>query len=99
MRLEVLRFPAALGSTAASGCAGPGARMVKRRSASPYVCRWSSSILRKCALSGKMSVSSLSAENACWIFPVFCIRSAYSTKFCVASAMNPLAAYSLASLR
>ena len=46
-----------------------------------------------------MSVNSFSAAKACSILPTFCIRSAYSTKFCFASDMNPLAAYSFASLR
>jgi len=46
-----------------------------------------------------MSANSLSAAKACSIFPAFCIRSAYCTKFCCASAMNPLAAYSFASFR
>jgi len=44
-------------------------------------------------------VNSFSAANACWILPIFCMRPAYSTKFCFASATNPLAAYNFASLR
>jgi hypothetical protein len=41
----------------------------------------------------------LSAAKACWMAPAFCIRSAYSMKFCLASAMKPFAAYSLASFK
>ncbi len=72
---------------------------IERRSGAPYIFKCSSSILRRSSLSGEMSVNSFNAENACWILPAFCIRSAYSTKFCLASAMKPLAAYSFASLR
>src|SRR6266699_1910987 len=100
-RPDVFRFPdfARSSSGAWGGAAGAAARLDGRRSASPYIWRCSSSIPRSWLFSGEMSVNSLSAANACWIFPIFCMRSAYSTKFCFASAMKPFAAYSLASFR
>ena len=94
-RLEVL----CLVPVFASGCGGGAAAVLargmpadERRCSSPYIFRCSASISRRCSLSGEMSVNSFSAAKACWIFPARCIRSAYSTKFCLASAMNPLAA-------
>ena len=101
MRLELFRFPDFERSSSGGwgGAAGAVPRLDGRRSASPYILRCSSSISRSWVFSGEMSVNSLSAANACWIFPIFCMRSAYSTKFCFASATNPFAAYSLASFR
>src|SRR5439155_980297 len=101
-RLVVLCLPGLVGSSSAGrpGLAGAGAlaRPCDIRG-SPYMRRCSSSSCRKWSLSGEMSANSFSAANACCSFPAFCIRSAYVTKFCWASAMKPLAAYSLASLR
>jgi len=93
-RLDVFRFPdfARSSSDSWGGAAGAVARPGGRRSASPYILRCSSSIPRNWAFSGEMSANSFSAANACWIFPIFCMRSAYSTKFCFASATNPFAA-------
>ncbi len=78
---------------------GPAVERRPPPGSSPYILRCSYSMPRRCSLSGEMSVNSFSAAKACWIFPIRCIRSAYSTKFCFASPMNPLAAYSLASFR
>ena len=111
-RLDVLRLPDFVTSSPApAGGAVLGAGGVLARppptpaeeprlpGSAPYILRCSVSISRRFALSDEMSVNSFSAAKAWSIFPTFCIRSAYSTKFCLASAMKPLAAYSLASLR
>src|SRR2546422_6619110 len=100
-RLEVLCLPV-FASDDGGGAAAVlprGMPAAERRGSSPYILRCSASMSRRCSLSGEMSVNSFSAAKACWIFPIRFIRSAYSTKFCLASEMNPLAAYSLASFR
>ena len=51
---------------------------------------WSASIKRMSSCPGHRSANSLSARNASSRFPDFCIRSAYSRKFCFASVVNPL---------
>ena len=103
-RLDVLRFPdlltssppsgrgGGLGGAVVGGVARPPAAAARLPGSVPYIFRCSDSISRRFALSGEMSVNSFSAAKAWSIFPTFCMRSAYSTKFCLASAMNPLAA-------
>src|SRR5256886_1711339 len=105
-RLDVLRVPDFERSSPALG-GGFGAGALTRDPAAearlpgslPYILSCSANISRRLALSGEISVNSFNAANACSILPTFCIRSAYSTKFCFASAMKPLAAYSFASFR
>ena len=59
---------------------------------------WSASIRRMSSWSGHRSANSLSARNASSFLPAFCMRSAYSRKFCLASPLKPLAAEILPSL-
>ena len=47
---------------------------------------------------GQRSANSFSARNASSILPAFCIRSAYSRKFCLASLLKPFFALILPSL-
>jgi hypothetical protein len=48
--------------------------------------------------SGQRSANSFSARKASSTFPDFCIRSAYSRKFCLASLVKPFFALILPSL-
>ena len=98
-RLDVLRRGSLGGSMIGGSVLLGRPPASERRSGAPYIFKCSYRISRRFSLSGEISVNSFSAENACSIFPAFCIRSAYCTKFCCASAMKPFAAYSLASLR
>src|SRR5712691_9021178 len=98
-RLDVFRLPDFDGSSGGFAFGGAAVGAAGRRSGAPYIRRCSSSVSRRCAPSAEMSANSFRAAKACWIFPTLCIRSAYSTKFCLASAMKPFEAYSLASLR
>jgi hypothetical protein len=65
--------------------------------AAPLSC--SASSRRISSLSGERSANSFSARNASSVLPDFCIRSAYSSRFCLACATSPRSTMSWASRR
>ncbi len=100
-RLDVLPLPFPSAGAAGADAGGMLTRAVEERRcrSAPYILRCSSSMPRNFSLSGERSVNSFNAANACWMRPVFCMRSAYSTKCCCASARKPFDAYNFASFR